>query len=127
MRVSIEHREATSGLFKKVTQYEVATTIQFSETERAIIAKRKLENTIVLEREPNARKTSHLLPEDKIALADVFHLKISGLLKGTDVYTCDTPLDAKQYDGELKQALQQLKTYIESNTTAPAGVETFEL
>jgi hypothetical protein len=127
MRVSIEHREATSGLFKKVTQYEVVTTIQFTEEERAVIKKRELENTIVLEREPNARKTSHLRPDEKIALADVFHLKISGLLKGTDVYTCDTPLEAQQYDGELKQALQQLKAYIGANADARVGVETFEL
>ncbi len=127
MQVSIEHREATSGLFKKVTLQEVAITVQFTEEERAIIKKHRLEQAIVLEREPNAYRTKHLTQAERIQLADVFHLKVDSLLRGTDVYACDTPLEARQYDANLKDALRNLKAYLTENVDAPAGVETFEL
>ena len=127
MRVSIEHRETISGLFKKVTLHEVATIIQFTEEERAIIRKRRLEEAVILEREPNAYRTKHLSEAQKLEFADIFHLKVGNLLKGTDVYACDTPIEARQYDAKLKDALQNLKAYLAENVEAPIGTETFEL
>lgn len=42
MRVTIEHREATSGVLGKHTESYVDCTVQFSEEERAIVQARDL-------------------------------------------------------------------------------------
>jgi hypothetical protein len=127
MRVSIEHREKTSGLFMKTTQYEVLTRVDFSDEELAIIRHRKLEKTIVLERSPDRRHASKFSQQELVELATEWHLKISSLMKrNPDVHTLDTPIEAKQYEQELTDALRQLKAYIEGNA-AVAGATTFEL
>ncbi len=127
MRVSIEHRERTTGLLRRTTQYEVVTKVDFSDEELAIIQHRRLENTIVLERSPDRIHASKFTQQELADLADQWHLKIKSLMKrGPDVHTLDTPIEAKQYEHDLTGALRQLKVYIEGNATV-GGAKTFEL
>lgn len=125
MRVTIEHKQSTSGLIRKKTFYEVHTTIQFTQEEQATIRTRKLGNTTVMERMPGPNTSFY--QKDFTMMGDFFDLKIDGLLKSTDVYASATPLDAKQYDENLKNALRTLKGYLEGNAEPVSGSTTFEL
>ncbi len=127
MRVSIDHREITTGLLRRTTQYEVVTKVDFSDEELAVIRHRRLEDTIVLERVPDRIHASKFTQQELADLADQWHLKIKSLMKRSpDVHTLDTPIEAKQYEQDLTGALRNLKAYIEGNATL-AGAKTFEL
>ena len=120
MRVSIEHKEVQKGMLKKTTYYDVHVAVEFTEEEQAVIKLNKVEDAVVLEREPPAGAK---LTE---GLEDIFHLKVRNLLKGEDTYRLTSPSDASQYDAELKDALANLKAFIEENASGPES-STFEL
>jgi len=127
MRVTIDHKESTTGLLRRKTLYEIHTTVQFSSDELNTIRTRKLSGTIVLERRPGADKDGKFSAYELEALGDAFDLKIGDLAKGADVYRVDSPLAAKTYDAELKDALKNLKAYLEGNAKPIQGSTTFEL
>ena len=125
MRVTIDHKQSTSGLIRKTTTFEVHTTVQFSEEERATLRTRKLGKTIIMERKPGVYSLHY--QKDYSSEGDRYDLKIDDLVKGTDIYRCPTPLDAKVYDEKLKNSLRTLKGYLEGNADAVSGSTTFEL
>jgi|ERR1043166_1252004 hypothetical protein len=127
MRVSIDHKETTKGLIFQKPQHEVHVTVRFSDEERAVIDQRRLRDRIVLKRRAPEHVLKRFNDEQLEILGDAIHLKISDLIKGTDVYKCETPLDAKAYEQEVTEALKDLKKFIELNAEAPAASRTFEL
>ena len=138
MRVQIEHKTETKGLLRKTTFHIVALTVEFSDEEKAIVRERKLERTVILERDVPAN-----VDEDKHAerglLAKVvtaavkgrdanhFHLTIGKLLNGVDQYALATPLEAKEYEAELAEVLAKLKAYIMENAGVEQKSSSFEL
>jgi hypothetical protein len=116
MRVTIEHHKKTTGGLRAIPQVEVIALVAFSEEERLIIESRRLEDYVVLQREPDSRQASKLEPEEMERWAHSFHLRIGDLLKSRpDRFTFDTPADAKIYQQRLTEALKQLKAFIMDN------------
>lgn len=115
MKVSIEHGEKAEGFIRKTTYYTVTTTVEFSEEEKAIMAKSKLDKKVLMNRPIPANQN----PAKFKGMEDVFDLSMYKLLKGPDVYFFDNVADAKAYEEELKEALGNLKRAI----TANAGIE----
>ena len=123
MHVSIEHRKKSSGLLQNVPQVEVVANVQFSEEERLIIESRRLQDYVVLQREPDSRQADKLEPEELERWAHSFHLRISHLMnERPDCFTLDTPADAKVYQQRLIEALRQLKVFIADNAALGAPV-----
>ena len=120
MRVSIDHKERSVGLFKKKVFHDVILKVEFSAEERAVLESIK-EKTIVIERPPPA----HL----ENPAASSYNLTITGILdsaKHPDVHVVSSPQEAKAYEEQVKEDLQALKGFIEENSTAPTS-STFEL
>lgn len=115
MRVSFEHKEITKGLFKKKVYIEVRTTVQFSDEELAIIKNRKLEDFIVLERDPDLIDPRGKDKEslDLCIREGVFNLTIGKLMKGkSDGYHTSSPVHAQSYEDKLTAKLKELKDFI---------------
>ncbi len=138
MRVSIEHGTETKGLLRKTTFHLVLLSVEFSEEEKAIIRERKLERDIILERDvpANVDEDKHanrgLLSKVVTAAvkgrdANHFHLTIGKLLSGPDSYALSTPLEAKEYEEELKEKLVILKDFIMGNKEVKQKSASFEL
>lgn len=126
MRVHIEHREKTHGLFRSRSQIEVVVLVEFAEEELLIIERRALHDFIVLERSPDLRLATKLDPEEAITWEQSFHLRIRDLLAaGPDRFTLDTPGDAKAYQTRLTEALKHLKAFILDNAalSEPTSLE----
>ena len=128
MRVNIEHRNKTVGLLRKVTQYDVLLTVDFSEEERAIIKEFHLENTCILEREIDSIRRRGFTPKEMIDLADEFNLTVRGLLRDhTDTFTFDQYMDARNYEVRVTEALKRLKDYLTTHTLRFENSKSFEL
>lgn len=126
MRVAIEHTQKTTGFFSKTTHYIVSLTVQFSQEEKHIL--KKAGDAIVLRREPDTQTKPFANEEEAAILGRHLHLTVSKLLKGkTDAYSLASPAEAKQYDNNLREALQDLKNYISANSEVVSGKDTFEL
>jgi hypothetical protein len=126
MRVSIEHSQATTGLFLKTNHHVVSVTVIFSEEEKHVLKRHG--DAIVVERGPDSERQGKFTAAQVADLGDAFSLKISTLLRGkADRYTFSTPGEAKEYDELVRGSLQNLKNYITNNSVAPTGTETFEL
>jgi len=138
MKVSITHDEKKTGMVFKKTHYGVALTVRFSDEERAIIEARKLLHDIILERgcpsdvdpekhEDRGLGKMVLTAVTKGADANHFHLTINKLMKGTDTFWFETPIEAKSYEKLLKtETLPELKEYIMGNAEMGTG-DSFEL
>lgn len=127
MRVSIEHEDKTSGLIFKTHQTEVAVTVIFSDEEQAVIKSRKLKDTVVLKREPNAKEIEKRGAAWVRQNDDLYHLYIRNLTAGKpERFLCDTPIAAKIYEQELTGALKQLKEFLSGNAEI-GKAKTFEL
>ena len=74
-----------------------------------------------MERAPHAQLVGEQDPEK-------WWLRAKHILdtKHPDVYTVLTPHDAKKYEADLMEALQELKGFIQENSNAPES-KTFEL
>lgn len=138
MKVDIGHIEKSQGLIFKKTLYGVALTVTFSEEEREIITSRRLEHDRILERgapaDVNAEKHARRGVARKLATvatggrdALTFDLTVAKLLKGTDTYFFDTPLEAKEYTEQLRVILPRFKQYIVENAGIEEKRESFEL
>ena len=126
MRVAIEHKEAVSGLIKKVPQVEVTAVVQFSEEERAIINSWNLGDVIVVERQMDAQRAAKHKGDQYGAQAPYEHLRIGQLTQGPDRYLFDTPHDAKVYQEQLVEGLKTLKAYL-ANCASLAEPQSFEI
>jgi|SRR5665213_1705919 len=117
MRISIEHQKKAAGGLRNIPQVEVITDVQFTDEERLIIESRRLQDYVVLQREPNSRQASKLEPEELEQWAS-YHLRIADLMKDRpDRFTFDTSADAKIYQLRLTEALKQLKAFIMDNAS----------
>jgi hypothetical protein len=141
MKVSINHLEKKAWLIRKTTHYGVSLTVAFSPEEAAIIKERDLYHDVVLERDyPSDMSDSAIEKHSNRGLgkklltaavsgaeANHFHLTISKLLKGEDVYFLRSPIEAKGYEEALKDALVNLKGYILGNAEVEEKASSFEL
>ena len=124
MRVNIEHKEISKGMLKKKTYHQVDLTVEFSEEEKQIIKQQNLTRTIVLEREPPADRN----PGSFQGIEDVLNLTIFHLVDGKpNSHTLATPMDAKQYEADLTDALKSLKAFLDENAGVEEKSKTFEL
>ncbi len=124
MRVDIRHHERTDGWLSKKTYHVVDLTIHFTEEEKAIVRQRKLENDVILERRVPVDKN----PATFKGMEHVFDLRIGKFARGeTDSYAFATPLEAKQYDAELREVLPRVKEYILQNAEVENKSDSFEL
>lgn len=124
MKIDIEHREETSGWINKKTYYVVDLRITFSEEEMQIVKQRKLENVVILERGVPANRDRSKFR----GMEDVFDLRIGKFARGeSDSYAFATPLEAKEYDAELREKLPELKSFIMENAEIEQKSDSFEL
>lgn len=141
MKVTINHVQKTSGMIRKTTHHGVAVRVEFNAEELAVIRERQLEKDVIMERgypsdmsdaaiERHANKgLGKKLLTAAVSGADALHfdLTVSKLMKGEDVYHLSTPMEAKNYEAELKEGLVKLKTWIEGNADVETETATFEL
>ena len=119
MRVSIEHSEEKTGMFKKRTRYILALTVNYSDEELQIINDCKIKDDAVFEDPIRPGKK-----EDEPK--DYYHIR--HFMKGrTWNFNFDTPLEAKNYEAEVTEALKRHKEYIEANRGVEKKSTTFEL
>lgn len=141
MKVSIEHKEKTTGMLRRTTLHGVEVSIKFSDEELAVIETRDLKYDVVLERGYSADVTdAKAIKQENRGMgrrllnaavngadANTTHLTINKLMKGPDLFYLTTPLEAKAYEDELKEGLVQLKGYIVGNEGIEEKASTFEL
>lgn len=141
MKVSITHTEKSTGLLRRRILHCVSIHVTFSEEERSIIEQRNLKYDVVLERghsadisDKQARKQEKRGLGRRIVTAAIHgadanstNLTINKLMRGPDLYFFATPLEAKEYEDELKKRLVQLKSYIDGNAEVTDKSSTFEL
>lgn len=138
MKVDIRHVEKTHGLVFRKTLHGVALTVTFSEEERHIIRARRLERVCIIERGApagvNPERHANRGVTRKLATAAVggydaltFDLTIGKLVKGTDTYYFHKPIDAKEYEAELRDSMPKLKAYIAENAEIEQKSDSFEL
>ena len=138
MKIDIKPVEKSTGMIFKKVLHGVELSVLFSEEEKAIIAARALERTVLRERgapaDIDADKHANRGLARKLVTAAVagrdannFHLTFGKLLRGGDVYFFETPIEAKDYINELKsEVLPLAKAYLEGNKEA-ASSDSFEL
>lgn len=129
-------------MIRKTTHYGVTILVMFDPTETAIIEERKLERTIILERDPGSDVDVDKLANRSAGVAIAsgilkaatqgmdalnYDLTIATLLRGSDTYFLSTPLEAKQYEARLREQLPMLKEYILGNETIEQQSDSFEL
>ena len=125
MRVSIDHKEKSTGLVFKKPAFAVNVNVQFSEEEKAIINTRKLKDYIVLRREHSfnsAVRNDPTYQDDDIKP----HLRVKSLMKGSDSYDLPDPVRAKEYEQHLVDALKTLKSFLEGSHSVGES-RTFDL
>lgn len=138
MKVSIEHVEKTKGMMFKKTFYGVKLTVEFSEEEAQIIRDRKLKDVAIMERdvpvdvdadkfESRGLAKKAYTAATKGTHGNHFHLTIGRLLAGPDVYHFATPIEAKEYEQELREVLPNLKAYVMENEGIEQKTDSFEL
>lgn len=139
MKVSLKHIEKKQGLVFKKTLHGVELGVIFSEEEKAIISERKLGRTILMERgapaDTDPDKMANRGLAKKIAMSAIkgdmdannFHMTFNKLIKGTDTYWFDTPIEAKDYNDILREeTLPLAKAYLEGNKDT-GSEDSFEL
>jgi hypothetical protein len=102
----------------------VTLHVRFSDLEKVVIAKRQLEDFIVIRRQPDALTARRLgLLGLKVA-PDSFGLLVADLMHGrVDRFVCDTPVHATAYEGALAHALASLKLFIAKNESIGKTLE----
>lgn len=133
MRITIEHseRETSQGWLrkKKQTWYDVQLTILLTETERAILDRRKLWDHTMFEiphpalQDPWVQKHPDLGPlEPTVKFTIKRFCATNGMVR-----SFSSVGEAKNFDGELRTTfLPQLKEIIDFNEK-PGANDTFEL
>jgi hypothetical protein len=140
MKVSINHTEKSVGMIRKTKHYGVTVMVTFDATESAIITERRLEKDIVIERgypsdmshgavEKHANRGlgKKLLTAAISGLdANDYNLTVNKLTRG-DTYHFSTPVEAKEYEAQLKEALVTLKGWILGNESVEQKSDSFEI
>jgi hypothetical protein len=129
LKITIQHVESRKSvtLFRKATFFDVNAMVRFSTEELSVIRARGLEDVVVLDRQPDAQALRNLAAGGTATFGNRSVLKISDLIYEVDSYSCDTPLEARAYETKLRDALRNLKAYIDANAVAKRGRETYEL
>ncbi|MEJ8560034.1 hypothetical protein QTO30_01415 [Yoonia sp. GPGPB17] len=141
MKVTINHVQKSVGMIRKTTHHGVTVRVEFNAEELAIVRERKLETDIVLERDYSSDMSDAAIDRHESrglgkrlltatvsgADANHHHLTVSKLMKGEDTHYLGTPVEAKEYEESLKQALVTLKSWIEGNAKVETETATFEL
>lgn len=141
MKVTINHVQKTTGMIRKTTHHGVTVKVQFSSAELAIIRQRHLEPDVVLERgysselspaqieKQENRSLGKSLLKAAVSGRDSLntHLTVATLMKGEDTFYLGRPVEAKEYEDELKAGLVQLKGWIEGNADVETETASFEL
>ena len=123
MRVSIDHGEKTEGLVFKKNYYTVTVKVEFSEEEKQIIKQRKVSGFTVLKRGVPANQDAR----KAVGIEDIYDMRISALLSGADTYFLATVGEAKAYESDVKDALVQLKAFLQDNAGIEQKSTSFEL
>ena len=118
MQVTITHSSKIEGMMRKVEYFDVSISVRFSDDERTTISRHGLGGALVLEREPPANLRS------RVQEAGLWNLTIAKL--SSDTYSCATPLEAKNYDAQLRDTLPKVRAYIDANVTPLSGSDTFD-
>ena len=106
MRVDIKHHEFTTGMIFKKQHFGVDLDLIFSEEEKVIIKHGSLDDTIVM----------HRTAPSIVGGNNEWNLTIGKLLyKEPDRMSFETSAEAQMYDQKLKEALTQLKQYLNAN------------
>lgn len=138
MKVDIQHVEKSQGLVFRKKLHGVALTVSFSQEELQIINERKLAKDRIIERgvpaDVDAHKHANKGLGAKLVTAVVkgtdaltFDLTIAKLMKGTDTFFFETPLEAKGYEQEVREAMPRLKAYIVENAGIEQKSDSFDL
>ena len=141
MKVTINHVQKSVGMIRKKTHHGVSVRVQFNTEELAVIRERHLEPDIILERGYSSdlsdskiekRENSGIgkkLLKAAVSGTDALNtnLTVTKLMKGEDVFYLPRPMDAKEYEAELKEGLVRLKGWIEGNADVEKETATFEL
>ncbi|MEJ6404949.1 hypothetical protein [Yoonia sp. 2307UL14-13] len=115
--------------------------VEFSTEELAVIRERKLETDVVLERDYSSDMSQAAIEKrenrglgKKLLTAAVSgtdanhqHLSVRKLMNGEDVYFRSTPMEAKDYEEQLKNSLVTLKNWIVGNAEVETETASFEL
>lgn len=108
MRISLSHQTVQKGLLLKTTYYSVRLAIAFSHEEKQIIRQRNLLRVKLLDRRP---ATARVDDRD-----EKFELRVEHLINGqTDCFLCATPSNAKVYEENVLDMLQQMKLWLNDN------------
>ena len=97
MKVGLEVKEISHGLFKKTYFQRVILTVEFNDKELEIIERKKLKNFIAVERDAPANS-----PGDNPAL---YSLTIGELLEGPKNYHVKTEHAVDMYKNSVKKQM----------------------
>lgn len=126
MYVSIEHEDWQKfNWFGADTTYSrVMLSVTFSEAEIYSIENLRLGSMTILERTPDANKGGEDSPAWDITFSYLLDLQRT---EQSDVYCLVTPLEAKQYEETLTEALEIAKECLEGNREIVGMPTTFRL
>ena len=141
MQVQINHVQRTTGVLRKTTHHGVSVKVTFSTEELAIIRERHLEGDIVLERgyssdlspsqieKRESRGVGKTLLKAAVSGFDSMdtNLTVTKLMRGEDVFYLARPVEAREYEAQLKEGLVNLKSWIEGNAELETETASFEL
>ena len=141
MKVTINHTQKATGMLRKTTHHGVAVRVQFNTEELAVIRERQLEKDVILERGYSSDASDRQMQKDasrgvgktllKAAVSGFdsmsTHLTVTKLMNGEDVFFVSTPMEAKEYEAQLKDGLVRLKGWIEGNKEVETETASFEL
>ncbi len=130
MQVNIEHNTfLKKKLIGRNQEFpQVVLTIRFSEEERQIIKDADIDDVIIMQRPIPAHKAG----ENFDGIEDVFYLTFGRLIRlqdknESDAFTFVSPVEARTYDADLKEALKEAKDYLTANETIEEQSSSFEL
>lgn len=118
MKVSIEHSEEKRGLFKKKTVHRVTYHVEFNEKEMHVIDQNDMK-----------KDTSSIVSGYRsLETGNDWDVTIKELCsKKPWGFVVATPVEAKNFDDDLKAGLRNLKDYLEDNMEVESKSTTFEL
>lgn len=106
MQVTIDHSQTTKGIVFRTTHHVVSTSVQFTGDERAALM--RFGDAVLVGRDPPS--TANLNGADLSALSpNQFDLKVSDLVKGTDVTAFASRATAHRYAEAVRDAVAKLK------------------
>ncbi|HTV28726.1 MAG TPA: hypothetical protein VMF32_13155 [Xanthobacteraceae bacterium] len=105
----------------------MSVSARFSEAEQLVIRDRRLEDFIVLKRQPDSLSARRRAFFGLKPAADDLDLLVADLMNGRpNRFLCDTPVHAKAYAWQLAKALKSLKLFIADNELV-SGARAFDL